>query len=62
MTLDAAYASFEEHRLGSLVPGKRADYVILDRDIMSDDTPLDQILRTIVQATIVDGKIMYGAI
>ncbi|KAF8153667.1 hypothetical protein BJ912DRAFT_937591 [Pholiota molesta] len=35
MTIDPAYASFTEDTLGSLVPGKRADYVVLSQDIMS---------------------------
>jgi hypothetical protein len=34
MTLDAAWAAFQENKTGSLVPAKRADYVIWDRDIM----------------------------
>ena len=60
MTLDAAYAAFAEDRLGSLVPGKKADYVVLDRDIMSENTPVHEILETVVQATVVDGRIAYG--
>lgn len=31
-TLDAAYAAFEEQRLGSLEPGKRADFTVLSDD------------------------------
>jgi predicted amidohydrolase YtcJ len=50
MTLDAAYASFAENELGSLTPGKKADFVILDRDIMS--IPYSEILQTKVQATV----------
>ncbi len=60
MTLDAAYASFAEDRLGSLVPGKKADYVVLDRDIISEETPVHGILETRVLATVVDGRIAYG--
>jgi predicted amidohydrolase YtcJ len=60
MTLDAAYASFAEHELGSLLPGKKADFVVLDRDIMT--IPFDEILRTKVSATVVDGKVAYGAL
>ncbi len=35
--MGAAYASYEEHRKGSLTPGKLADLVVLDRDIFSID-------------------------
>ncbi|KAL1938928.1 hypothetical protein VTO73DRAFT_11081 [Trametes versicolor] len=62
MTLDAAYASFAEDTLGSLVPGKRADFVILDRDIMDTSQPFNEILETKVKATVVDGKVAYGGI
>jgi hypothetical protein len=58
MTLDAAYASFSEHELGSLVPGKKADFVVLDRDIMK--VPEDEILQAKVLATVVDGEAVYG--
>jgi hypothetical protein len=34
MTLWPAYAAFQEHELGSLAPGKYADFVVLDQDIM----------------------------
>jgi len=58
MTLDAAYASFQESTIGSLVPGKRADVVVLWQDIMT--APVDQILNSKVAATIVDGQLAYG--
>ncbi|KAF8797602.1 hypothetical protein BYT27DRAFT_7204413 [Phlegmacium glaucopus] len=58
MTLDAAYASFAENEIGSLSPGKKADFVIFDKDIMT--IPLHQILETKVKATVVDGKAAYG--
>lgn len=32
-TLDAAYSGFQEDWLGSLTPGKKADFIVLDRDI-----------------------------
>jgi len=60
MTLDAAYASFVEHELGSLTPGKIADFVILDRDIMK--VPYPEILKAKVVATVIDGKIAYGSL
>jgi len=58
MTLDAAYASFAEKDLGSLTAGKKADFVILDHDIMT--VPYSEILSTTVQATVVDGSLAYG--
>ena len=62
MTLDAAYAAFAEDTLGSLTPGKRADFVILDRNIMDENQPFSEILETKVKATVVDGAIVYGGI
>ena len=61
-TLDAAYASFTEDILGSLQPGKKADYVVFDRDIVDDSAPLSEILEATVLATVVDGKLQYGHI
>ncbi|KAL0952329.1 hypothetical protein HGRIS_006609 [Hohenbuehelia grisea] len=58
MTLDAAYAAFAEHERGSLVPGKKADFVVLDRDVMEVDVV--EVLGTRVEATVVDGKVVYG--
>jgi len=56
-TLDAAYAGFAEHELGSLAPGKRADFVVLAQDPLA--VP-DAALRTLeVRATYVDGKPVY---
>lgn len=60
MTLDAAYASFSEHEVGSLVVGKRADFVVLDKDIMTIDAR--QVLETRVLATVVDGVVQYGSL
>ncbi|KAG2110990.1 amidohydrolase 3, partial [Suillus discolor] len=60
MTIDAAYASFTEDSLSSLVPGKRADYVVLSQDIMA--IPVNQILSTKVQATVIDGRVAFGQV
>ena len=57
MTLWAAYAGFQEKILGSLSPGKYADFVVLDRDIMR--VPSDQILQATVQSTWLGGKAVY---
>ncbi len=58
-TLDAAYAAFQEHELGSLTPGKYADFVVLSHDIMT--VPPQQILQTRVLATFFGGKCVYQA-
>ncbi len=60
MTIDPAYASFTESYLGSLVPGKRADFVILSQDIMT--IPVMKIMETKVLATVIDGEVVYGQI
>lgn len=58
-TLDAAYAGFGENELGSLAPGKRADFVVLAEDPLA--VP-DARLRTLdVRATYVDGRPVYEA-
>jgi len=58
MTIDAAYASFSESSVGSFEIGKKADFVVLSRDIMH--IPLHEILKTKVKATAVYGRLVYG--
>jgi len=60
MTLDPAWASFSEDSLGSLTPGKRADFVVLSKDVMT--IPESGILSTKVLATAIDGRPVYGHI
>ncbi|KAF5341906.1 hypothetical protein D9611_001970 [Ephemerocybe angulata] len=60
MTLDPAYASFAENEIGSLEVGKKADFTILDRDIMREDESYGEILEAKVKATVVDGGVVYG--
>ncbi|MGQ0538837.1 MAG: amidohydrolase, partial [Gemmatimonadaceae bacterium] len=57
LTLWPAYAAFMEREVGSLSPGKHADFVILDQDIMR--VPNELILRTRVMATYLGGKAVY---
>jgi predicted amidohydrolase YtcJ len=52
-TQGAAWAAFQENDVGSITPGKRADWVVLSRDIMA--CPLDALLDTTVLATYLDG-------
>lgn len=60
-TLAAAHAQFEEHIEGSLLPGKRADFVVLDRDIMDERVPLADVRSARVLATIINGKTAFSA-
>ncbi len=58
-TLDASYAGFMEAEVGSLEPGKRADFVVLSQDLMS--VPPEQILATRILATYLDGAPIFRA-
>jgi predicted amidohydrolase YtcJ len=57
MTIWPAYAAFQEATMGSLSAGKLADFVVLDRDIMT--IPDRDILGTAVIATYIGGKPVY---
>jgi predicted amidohydrolase YtcJ len=55
-TLSGAFAAFEEHLKGSLEPGKLADFIVLDRDIMT--VPESEIPKTRVRMTFLGGKLV----
>jgi predicted amidohydrolase YtcJ len=57
MTIWAAYGNFEEEEKGSIEPGKFADFVILDMNIMEID--IDEVPGTKVLATYVNGEKVY---
>ncbi|HXF24159.1 MAG TPA: amidohydrolase family protein, partial [Gemmatimonadaceae bacterium] len=57
MTIWAAYAGFQEHVMGSITPGKYADFTVLDQDIMT--IPASDILKTSVLSTYIGGKSVY---
>ncbi len=58
-TLDAAYAEHAEKTLGTLEPGKWADFILVDHDIFKD--PASKIWNTKVLQTWVGGKQVYAA-
>ena len=58
-TLDAAYAGFAEDEVGSLQPGKRADFVVLAEDPLAIEPTRLRMLT--VRATYVDGRPVYQA-
>ena len=56
-TINNAYLTFEENQKGSLEPGKLADFIVLDRDILT--CPADLIKDTKVERTFLGGKLIY---
>ncbi|MEZ5886881.1 MAG: amidohydrolase [Paracoccaceae bacterium] len=59
-TTGAAAAAWRSADTGTLSPGKCADLIILDRDILT--CPAHEIGDTQVVATLVDGKVVHGEI
>lgn len=57
MTIWAAYANFEEHEKGSLEPGKFADFVVLNEDLLS--APDEHLWQIKVEATYLNGEKVF---
>ncbi|MBV9719971.1 MAG: amidohydrolase [Candidatus Eremiobacteraeota bacterium] len=57
MTANAAYANLQEREIGSIAPGKYADFVVVDRDWMT--IPSDEIEGTKIVATYFEGRRVY---
>jgi predicted amidohydrolase YtcJ len=57
-TVHAAYALKAEKMIGSLEPGKRADLVVIDRDIFA--IPAEAVGKTGVLATWFDGRLVFS--
>ncbi len=56
-TIDAAYSGHQENIIGSLAKGKKADFILLDRNIFT--MPEQDIWQVTVDKTWVDGKLVY---
>ncbi len=56
-TINNAHLLFLEDKIGSLEPGKNADFVVIDRDLLT--CPDDQIKSTRALATYLDGKRVF---
>jgi predicted amidohydrolase YtcJ len=58
-TINNAFLTFEETRKGSLESGKFADFIVLDRDILT--CPVDELKDIKVEATYLGGARVYPA-
>ena len=58
-TRDAAWAAFMESEVGSLEAGKRADFIVVDRDLMTVEA--FRIPQTRVLQTWLDGRLVWQA-
>ena len=58
-TMGGAYAQGREHKVGSIEPGKQADFIVIDRDIFS--IPIHEVHATKVLQTVVRGKTVYDS-
>jgi len=56
-TINNAFLTFEEKEKGSLEPGKLADFIVLDRDILT--CPVEQVKDIQVERTYLGGKLLY---
>jgi hypothetical protein len=56
-TINNAYLLFKEDKLGSLEPGKLADFVVLDTDLLA--CPADKIPEAQVLRTYMNGKLVF---
>jgi hypothetical protein len=57
-TINNAVLTFDETRKGSLEPGKFADFIVLDRDILT--CPLDEVRDITVEDTYLGGRRVYA--
>lgn len=58
-TADAAWAAFDADRLGTLAPGRRADFTVLDGDPLA--VPAAALPGLAVRATWIDGRAVWTA-
>jgi predicted amidohydrolase YtcJ len=59
ITANAAYELHSEHEIGTLEPGKLADFIVLDRNVF--EIPPRQVAAVRVLLTVVGGEAVYAA-
>lgn len=57
-TANAAWSCFAEDRLGSIAPGRHADFIVVDPDVTESDP--DRLLDAAVLQTVVGGRTMHS--
>lgn len=57
VTIHAAYSYFEEDQKGSILPGKRTDFIILDKNPL--EVEIDRLLDIQIVKTILSGKVVF---
>jgi predicted amidohydrolase YtcJ len=57
-TLDAAYAAHQESALGTLEPGKKADFILISNDLF--EMPAEDIWKLELEQTWVGGRLVSG--
>jgi predicted amidohydrolase YtcJ len=56
-TINNAWLTFQEKEKGSLEKGKLADFIVLDRDILT--CPVEDVRKIQVEQTYLGGKLIY---
>lgn len=59
-TINGAHELFRENEIGTIEIGKRADLIVIDRDIFNIDVL--NIHNTSIEATIFNGDVVYGSL
>jgi predicted amidohydrolase YtcJ len=57
-TRNSAAALGQLSEIGTIAPGKRADLVLVDRDVLT--VPTGELAKASIVFTMFDGKVVYG--
>ena len=58
-TMNAAYLTFDEEKLGSIEEGKLADLVVIDTPVL--EVSAETVMKTKVLKTFLNGTLVYEA-